>query len=114
MKISTQTAEHYIWGNACDGWHLLRSDSLSVIQERMPPGTAEQRHFHERAQQVFFILAGEATFEVGEQSVRVAAQESLHIVPGIPHRIANYGPLDLHFLVISEPKAHGDRVNEAS
>jgi mannose-6-phosphate isomerase-like protein (cupin superfamily) len=111
MKTSTQTAEHYTWGNACDGWHLLRSDSLSVIQERMPPGTAEQRHFHERAQQVFFILAGAATFEVGEETVQVTAQESLHVPPNTPHRIANEGGEALHFLVISEPKAHGDRVN---
>jgi mannose-6-phosphate isomerase-like protein (cupin superfamily) len=111
MKTSTQNAEHYTWGEHCDGWHLLRSDSLSVIQERMPPGTAEQRHFHERAQQVFFILSGEATFEVGGETLTVAPQESLHVPPGTPHRIANHGATDLHFLVISEPKAHGDRVN---
>ncbi|WP_460547456.1 cupin domain-containing protein [Hymenobacter daeguensis] len=111
MKISAQNAPHYTWGAACDGWHLLKTNSLSVIQERMPPGTAEQRHLHERAQQVFFILSGEATFEVGEERVTVAAQESLHILPGVAHRISNPGPLDLHFLVISEPKAHGDRVN---
>ena len=110
MKISTRTAEHYIWGSACDGWHLLRSDSLSVIQERMPPGTAEQRHWHERAQQVFFVLTGEATFELGGAKVTLGPQESLHVPPGTPHRIANHGPADLHFLVISEPKAHGDRV----
>ncbi|MDO7851483.1 cupin domain-containing protein [Hymenobacter convexus] len=110
MKTSTRTAKHYTWGAACDGWHLLKSDSLSVIQERIPPGTAEQRHYHARAQQVFFVLAGEATFEVGEETVRVAAQESLHIPPGTPHRIANQEAEDLHFLVISEPKAHGDRV----
>jgi len=45
MIISTENAEHFIWGNACDGWHLLRSDSLSVIQERMPPETSEQLHY---------------------------------------------------------------------
>lgn len=72
-------------------------------------GTAAQRHFHERAQQVFFSLSGEATFEIGEETVRVAAQESLHARPGVLHRIANHGPQDLHFLVISEPKAPGDQ-----
>ena len=111
MNTSTHTAEHYTWGSACNGWHLLRSPSLSVIQERMPPGTAEQRHWHERAQQVFFILAGGATFVVEGETVQLGPQESLHVPPGTPHRIANHGPADLHFLVISEPKAHGDRVN---
>jgi hypothetical protein len=39
MIKSTENAENYKWGNNCDGWHLLKSDSLSVIQERMPAGT---------------------------------------------------------------------------
>ncbi|HEY5327877.1 MAG TPA: cupin domain-containing protein, partial [Mucilaginibacter sp.] len=64
MITSTDNAEHYTWGAQCDGWRLLRLDTLSVIQERMPPGASEQLHFHERAQQVFYILSGTATFEV--------------------------------------------------
>ena len=41
--VSTESAEHYRWGEACDGWQLLAREDLSVIEERMPPGTAEQR-----------------------------------------------------------------------
>jgi len=108
---STENAEHYTWGNNCDGWPLLRSDSLSVIQERMPPGTAEQLHYHERAQQVFYILSGTATFEVEGASKTVLAGQSIHIQPKSKHRILNNGDDDLHFLVISEPKTQGDRVN---
>ncbi len=110
MITSTENAEHYTWGNQCDGWHLLRSDSLSVIQERMPPGTVEQMHYHERAQQLFYILSGTATFEVEGEVKTVAANQSIHISPKTKHRILNNGDTDLHFLVISEPKSHGDRV----
>ena len=35
------TAEHYTWGGVCDGWHLLKDPTLSVIQERVPPGAGE-------------------------------------------------------------------------
>jgi hypothetical protein len=35
MIKSTENSEHYQWGNLCDGWHLLKSDTLSVIQEKM-------------------------------------------------------------------------------
>ena len=108
---STENAEHYTWGNQCDGWHLLRSGSLSVIQERMPPGTSEQMHYHESAQQVFYILSGTATFEVDGGLKTVNGGQSIHITPNTKHRILNNGNNDLHFLVISEPKAHGDRVN---
>ncbi len=111
MITSTENAEHYTWGDNCDGWPLLRSDSLSVIQERMPPGTSEQLHYHDRAQQVFYILSGTATFEIAEEVKMVSANQSIHIQPNAKHRILNNEDVDLHFLVISEPKTQGDRVN---
>jgi mannose-6-phosphate isomerase-like protein (cupin superfamily) len=111
MTTSTDNAEHYIWGNQCDGWHLLKSDTLSVIQERMPPGTGEQLHYHERAQQVFYILTGTATFEVDGETKIVYERQSIQIPKNTKHRILNNSNADLHFLVISEPKSHGDRVN---
>jgi len=111
MITSTENAEHYTWGDQCDGWHLLRTDSLSVIQERMPTGAGEQLHYHEQAQQLFYILSGIATFEVDGQVKIVHPNQSIHIPPNTKHRILNNGDTDLHFLVISEPKSHGDRVN---
>lgn len=111
MIKSVDNAEHYTWGDHCDGWHLLQSDSLSVIEERMPPGTSEQLHQHRHAQQVFYILSGTATFEIEGKHIAVKARESLHIPKGTKHLIANRGAEALVFLVISEPKAHGDRQN---
>lgn len=111
MIKSINNAEHYTWGNACDGWHLLKSNNLSVIQERMPAGTSEQKHFHEHAQQLFYVLSGVATFDIGGAIVIVKARESIHIPRGTWHYIANKSEMDLEFLVISEPKAHGDRIN---
>jgi len=57
------TAEHYIWGDVCHGWRLLSQPDLSVIQERVPPGGAETRHYHTNARQFFFVLSGTATME---------------------------------------------------
>ena len=111
MITSTDNAEHYTWGDQCDGWPLLRTDSLSVIQERMPPGTSEQLHFHHHAQQVFYILSGTAIFEVEGETETVNTGESIHIPKTTQHRIINNGETDLHFLVISEPKTQGDRMN---
>ena len=111
MITSTDNAEHFIWGDNCDGWHLLLSDSLSIIQERMPPGTREQLHYHERAQQLFYILSGTATFEIEGEIKTIEANQSIAIPPGTKHRIWNDCESDLHFLVISEPKTRGDRIN---
>jgi len=62
--ISKANAEHYLWGTRCDGWHLVKNPNLSVIQERMPAGASEVRHFHHRSQQFFYMLSGEAAMEV--------------------------------------------------
>lgn len=107
---SVDAAQHYTWGSGCDGWHLVNTPELSVIQERMPTGAAEQYHYHERAQQFFYVLRGVATFEAAGQRLTVAAGLGLHVPPGTPHRILNLASEDLHFTVTSQPHAHGDRV----
>ena len=77
----------------------------------MPPGTSEQMHYHQNAQQVFYVLSGIATFEIEGELKSVNARQSVHIPKGVKHCILNNNDEDLHFLVISEPKSHGDRVN---
>ena len=109
--ISVRNAEQYVWGQNCKGWHLLKNDDLSVIEESMEPATSEQIHFHERAQQLFYILSGNAGFKIGEDLLYLSNGESVHIPPGTPHMIFNNGNTSLQFIVISSPKSHGDRVN---
>jgi len=109
--ISKATAEHYIWGNGCDGWHLVRNLQLSVIQERMPVGTAEIRHFHHHAQQFFYILAGKAVMVVEGRPMALTAGEGIWIPAGTSHQMRNDSDDEVLFLVISEPPSHGDREN---
>lgn len=103
--------EHYNWGNCCDGWHLVKTDSLSVIREKMPTKSKEQTHYHKKSQQFFYILSGVATFEIEGQLHRIEQNKGIHIKPGVVHRISNNEESDLEFIVVSEPKSHGDRVN---
>ena len=109
--ISRATAEHYAWGDNCDGWHLVKDEKLSVIEEQMPAGAAEVFHYHAQAQQFFFVLSGEAVMEVGGREVRLIAREGVHILPGACHRIRNASNEPLQFLVVSQPPSHGDRMN---
>jgi quercetin dioxygenase-like cupin family protein len=107
---SIANAEHYLWGQACDGWHLLATDDLSVIEERMPPGSYELRHFHTSARQYFYVLDGQVTLELDGVTHRLQRGEGLHIPPGLAHQMRNDSGADVRFIVISAPKAHGDRV----
>ncbi|UYQ92370.1 cupin domain-containing protein [Chitinophaga horti] len=111
MVKNVLNAEHYIWGGLCDGWHLLQHDDLSVIQERMPPGTTEQLHLHEKSRQVFYILSGSAQMEMEGTPFTLRTGDSISVAPGQAHKISNNGAEDVHFLVISSPKSHGDRIN---
>ncbi len=109
--VDCGNAEHYAWGGVCDGWHLLRDAGLSVIRERVPPGAAEVRHRHERAQQFFYVLSGEATLEFDAQTLTFGAGQGVAVAPGSAHRFVNRSAADVEFLVISSPSTRGDRVD---
>ena len=110
MKIDKEISIHYKWGEDCDGWKLLDKENLSVIIEKMPPGTSEQTHFHKQATQFFYVLKGTATFEIEGEKLTVEADEGIEIEPLESHLISNAGEKELEFLVISQPTTkQGDR-----
>lgn len=107
---STRNAPHYLWGNACDGWHLHKSNQLSVIEERMPPNTSETPHKHTKSTQFFYVLDGTATIDLDGQIHQVYAGEGISVEPMIMHQILNKSADDLRFLVVSSPPSHDDRI----
>ncbi|MGE7951803.1 cupin domain-containing protein [Lysinibacillus xylanilyticus] len=102
MKISKQCAEHYIWGDQCDGWHLVKNNDLSIIHERMPAKTAEVNHYH--AQQFFFVLSGTATIDIDGKRIVLHKNEGLEVPPLTPHQIRNNLEEAVEFLVIHNHK----------
>lgn len=110
MKISKQHAEHYVWGENCDGWHLLKNKNLSVIHERIPASTSEVKHYHQHARQFFFILSGTASIVIDNKEINLKQHEGLEVPPLVTHQIFNKSGDDIEFLVISLPIAKGDRI----
>ncbi|MGH1357478.1 MAG: cupin domain-containing protein [Burkholderiaceae bacterium] len=108
--VSTDNAEHYHWGDQCDGWHLVKTPALSIIRERVPAGGEEIRHLHRHAEQFFFVLAGVATIEVTGTIHRINANQGIHIPAGVAHQLRNAESVELEFLVTSTPPSHGDRL----
>jgi mannose-6-phosphate isomerase-like protein (cupin superfamily) len=113
VPIHTENAEHYSWGEGCDGWHLLRSVGLSVIQEKMPPYTSEVLHYHAEARQFFFVLSGALAILLPTGTVHVTRHHGLEIAPGVAHQVRNDAEQEAEFLVVSQPPSHGDRDNAA-
>ncbi|WRU97856.1 cupin domain-containing protein (plasmid) [Priestia filamentosa] len=110
MKISKENAEHYIWGDKCDGWRLVNQNDLSVIHERMPPNTSEVRHYHTKSRQFFFVLSGTATLEVDGQLENIKPLEGVEVPPYVAHQMMNKSDKDVEFLVVSQPTSKGDRI----
>jgi mannose-6-phosphate isomerase-like protein (cupin superfamily) len=112
--ISTKSAEQYKWGGpqgtGCDGWHLVKTPELSIIEERMPPGTSEARHSHVHARQFFFVLEGELTLEVEGHTFVLQTGEGLEVSPAQRHQAMNRSAAPVQILVTSQPPSHGDRV----
>ena len=110
--VRQENARHYTWGERCDGWHLVRDARLSVIEECMPPGTAEVRHHHQKAQQFFYVLSGKAAMEVEGEVLELSGGDGVRILPGMQHQIRNESKEPVRFLVISQPPSHDDRIND--
>lgn len=111
MVVSIENAEHYIWGDLCDGWHLLKRDDISIIQERVPAGAAEVMHYHQWARQFFYILEGEGAMAFEDEVVTLKRGQGIEIAPLVKHQFKNQSDDEVHFLVISVPPTRGDRVN---
>jgi mannose-6-phosphate isomerase-like protein (cupin superfamily) len=111
MLVSIDNAEHYVWGEICDGWHLLERNHMSVIQERVPAGASEVMHYHGQACQFFYILEGVGEMVLEDKLVVLKKGQGLEIPPEVKHQFRNQSNADVHFLVISMPSTRGDRVN---
>jgi mannose-6-phosphate isomerase-like protein (cupin superfamily) len=109
--VEKDGAEHYVWGGVNDGWHLVKRDDLSVIQERLQPASREVRHYHQRARQFFYVLRGELTMEAGGVVHRLVPGQGIEIAPGVLHQARNEGTQPVEIIVTSAPKSHGDRVD---
>ena len=109
--VDTALALHYSWGKGSEGWHLLDRRDLSIIQELVPPGDRERRHYHSAARQFFYILKGEAVIEVDDSRFVLRSGQGLEVPPGVSHQFMNESEYDVWFLVVSAPRAHGDRAD---
>jgi mannose-6-phosphate isomerase-like protein (cupin superfamily) len=112
MPVNLQNAKHYTWGKGCDGWYLLETPEITIIQERMPAGTAEITHRHVKSGQFFYVLSGTAHMFHDGAMTDLRSRDGLEIPPGVMHRIPNDGDTPLKIIVTSQPPCHGDRIEE--
>ncbi|WP_295647950.1 cupin domain-containing protein [uncultured Mucilaginibacter sp.] len=100
----------YTWGDGCYGWNFVETDALSIKQELMPPDTSEKLHYHEKANQFFFILSGKANFIIDGIEHILKPNEGIEVKAGQKHLIGNKNDSDLEFILYSQPSTKNDRI----
>jgi len=110
-KINTQAAERFSWGTNCDEWFLANKPNICILQEKMPGGSKEEKHYHEHTWQFFYVITGTATMEIEASIYQLGASDGIEIPPKISHKILNNTDHGLIFLVISTPNHKSDRIN---
>lgn len=76
----------------------------------MPPCSEEIKHYHQKAEQFFYVLDGTLTIEMDGHVFVIQTNEGCHILPNVIHQVKNTSKETVEFLVISSPQSHGDRI----
>lgn len=109
--VSVNNTEHFTWGKICNGWWLKQDNHFTVIEETMPPGGLETKHFHQLTEQFFYVLDGVLHIEINDYEYQLKNNQGIIVHAGSVHRVFNKSNHLVRFLVISCPDSHGDRVN---
>ena len=109
--VSVNNVEHFVWENLCDGWWLKKGGNFTVIEEMMPPGGLEVKHFHNLTEQFFYVLNGTLYIEIDDHEYKLDNNQGIEIPAGAVHQVLNKSKDSVRFLVISCPDSHSDRIN---
>jgi quercetin dioxygenase-like cupin family protein len=82
---------------------------MSIIEVTEPPNFEGPLHVHHREDEGFWILEGEATFEIGGKTIEARAGDYLFGPRDIPHRYS-VGPTGCKLLFIMTPGGFEDLV----
>ena len=77
------------------------STDVSVMEHIMPQGFSPPLHIHHSEDEVFFMLAGEVRFQVGDQEIMIRPGDTLMAPKGIPHSFVVTSRENAHWLVMT-------------
>jgi mannose-6-phosphate isomerase-like protein (cupin superfamily) len=75
----------------------------------LPPGTEWFEHYHERQDELYFVHAGRAGFEVAGETFTVPPGGFVHVESTTPRRVWNDGDEDLVMIAIGGKDGYVER-----
>lgn len=80
----------------------------SLAEARLPPGGKTTPHYHPQTEEIYYILRGTATMQIGEELRDVVPGDAIAIPPGLTHQITNTSDETLTFLCCCAPAYEND------
>ncbi len=103
-KDGSEIRELLAHRNSC-----IRNQSLA--EARLPPGASTIGHRHLKTEEIYYVLDGKGTMQIGQDRRQVGVGDAIAIPPGELHQIANTGEETLKFLCCCAPGyEHGDTI----
>ena len=103
-KDGSEIRELLAYRNSC-----IQNQSLA--EARVPPGTSTTGHHHVKTEEIYYVLEGEGTVQIGDDRQPVGVGDAIAIPPGAFHQITNTGQSVLKFLCCCVPcYEHDDTV----
>ena len=81
--------------------------SIATMEVRLPPHSGPDSHIHAEAEEGFYVLEGDLTATVGDQTFEVSPGDFLHIPRGTTHSIKSKDT-NARLLATYSPGAEGD------
>lgn len=95
-KDGSEIRELLAHRNSC-----IRQQSLA--EARLPAGGASTPHHHPRTEEIYYILEGQGSMQIGDEIRAVGPGDAIAIPPEAPHQIRNTGSVVLKFLCCCAP-----------
>ena len=91
-------------------WTRARHQSLA--EATLEPGGETAEHYHPRAEELYYFVAGEGQMRLGDdEPTGVTTGDCVVIPPGTPHKLWNTGTIPLVLLCCCAPAySHDDTV----
>jgi quercetin dioxygenase-like cupin family protein len=71
--------------------HAIGGEQVLLCHVRYEPGTTVARHSHPTAEQVMWIVEGDVTMTVGDETKSLGAGDVVVVNPGIEHELHSEG-----------------------
>jgi quercetin dioxygenase-like cupin family protein len=73
------------------GLRAIGGEQVLLCHVTYEPGTTVRRHSHETAEQVMWIIEGDVTMTVGDETKRLGAGDVVVVNPGVEHDLVSKG-----------------------